>query len=115
MSAEATPPERGEPIRGGRHLASVDAQDGLFDQVVEDAGLEKLLRVREQKREAKSDAAAAFKTADAKVKDKLGDFELAVGEVARCGPYRIEHKRLKSRSVSFETEPSSRFAISLID
>lgn len=98
-----------------RNGAAADPQDGLFDKEFDDTNLEELLDKREQKKAKRAAANAAFKEEDDKVKARLSEFELADGEVARVGKYRIEKKATAARAVSFETSPSSRLNISLFD
>lgn len=94
-----------------RNAPAEDPQDGLFDKEFDDTNLEQLLDKREAAKEKRGKAQKAFKEEDDKVKARLSEFELADGEVARVGKYRIEKKALPPRSVSFDTDPSSRLNI----
>lgn len=95
--------------------AAVDPQNGLFDKEFDDTNLEQLLDKREEKKTKRGAANKAFKEADEQAKARLEEFELADGEVARVGKYRIEKKATAARSVSFDTSPSSRLNIKLFD
>lgn len=95
--------------------AAVDAQDGLFDKEVDDGALEAALDTREKAKAKRAAAQKTFKEEDDKVKARLSEFELADGEVARVGKYRIEKKAIAGRAVSFETGPSTRLHISLFE
>lgn len=96
-----------------RNAPAVDPQDGLFDKEFDDTNLEQLLDKREAAKDKRAKATKAFKDEDDKVKARLSEFELADGEVARVGKYRIAKKATPGRAVSFETSPSSRLSISL--
>lgn len=98
----------------GTASAAVDAQDGLFDQVVEDADLEAALEAREKQRQDRAVINARYKEAHDKVSGKLEALELDEESVIRCGRFRIKTSRVPSRSVAFETSPSKRTTISLI-
>jgi len=94
--------------------AAVDAQDGLFDKEWDDSALIGALEERERIKEQRAAVNAEYKRADAAAKDKLMDFSLAVGEVARVGRFRIKKTAVGSRAVSFETEPTERLNIGVI-
>lgn len=98
-----------------RSGAEVDPQEGLFDQTIDDTNLETLLDQRATARQKKLDAAKAFKEKDDLVKARLSEFELAVGEVARVGKYRIEVKRTEGGHREFDVGAGSRLQIKLID
>lgn len=95
--------------------ATEDPQDGLFDKLIEDASLEELIDQREALREKAATAKSKFNDKDVLVKARLGEFELAVGEVARVGKYRIANKRTAGGHREFDVAPSSRLTIGLID
>ena len=89
----------------------VDPRDGLFDKEFTDEQLEAALEEREQLRVRRLEAQSAFKVADKAAKDKLVEFSLAVGEVARVGRFRIKKTSTAPREVSFETAGSERLNI----
>jgi hypothetical protein len=103
-----------ERARNGT-AAGVDAQDGLFDKEITDTGLESLLDERETKKTAKARAVKAFKEKDDLVKARLGEFELADGEVARVGKYRIENKPRRGGHRSFDVSAGNTLSITLFD
>jgi hypothetical protein len=105
----------GETTPAEDRVPAGDPQGGLMDRDIEDDALEALLDRREDRKAEKSAATAAFKEVDDAVKARIGEFELADGEVARVGKYRIEKKATQGRSVSFDTAPSSRLQIKLFD
>lgn len=98
-----------------RHLSSVDPQDGLFDQEYDDGALEALLDEREALNSTRLAAVADFKEKDDAVKAKIAEFDLADGEVARVGKYRIEKRRREGGHRDFDVAPGSRLTIKLFD
>jgi hypothetical protein len=90
-------------------------QDGLFDQVIEDEELAAALDKRQKAKDARKAAQAAFKERHDVVKGKLDALDLEDGTVVRCGRHRVEVKRVAARSVSFETSPSRRLQIKLLE
>lgn len=98
-----------------RHLSSVDPQDGLFDQEYDDAALEALMDERETLNGKRLEAVSKFKEKDEIVKAKIAEFDLADGEVARVGKYRVEKRRTQGGHRDFDVAPSSRITIKLFD
>jgi len=98
-----------------RESSAVDPQDGLFDKQFEDAQLEAALEERERLRQQKLEAQRAAKVADDAAKEQLLRFNLAVGEVARCGRFRIKKTQPQGRDVSFTTNPAPRLNIGVIN
>lgn len=95
--------------------ATLDAQAGLFDRVIEDGDLEAALEERERRRVKKADALAKFKETHDSVKGRLDALDLEEDTVVRCGRFRITVKATESRSVAFDTAPGRRTTISLLD
>lgn len=106
------PSNNSERARTG---GGVDPQDGLFDKQFTSDDLEAALEERERIRIHRSEVNAEYRTADETAKDLLAGFELAVGEVARVGRFRIKKTATPPRSVSFETEGSERLTIGVIE
>jgi hypothetical protein len=73
--------------------------------------LEAALEDREKRKNSKNELNRQFKEADERVRALLSEFDLADGEVARCGRFRISRTLSPGRSVAFETEPKSRVSI----
>jgi hypothetical protein len=94
--------------------SGVDPQDGLFDKQWEDADLEAALEERERLRQHKLAVTKEYKLTDDTAKDLLGRFELAVGEVARVGRFRIKKTQPAPTHVEFDTVPQPRLNIGLI-
>jgi hypothetical protein len=86
-------------------------QTAMDERTVDNRELEKALEDREQAKGGAAEARAKFNTLDEVVKDKVEDFDLADGEVARVGRFRIEKKRVAPREVSFTAEATSRLSI----
>lgn len=123
-------PDRDDVNSNGRSLADragdpvttagVDPQDGLFDQVVENAALEKALEKRLTAKEALKPKTKDYKESNAAAKGMIAGLEFPVPEtgdeplVIRCGRFRIKVAPTKGNKVSFETSPSTRTTISLI-
>lgn len=94
-----------------RTSGAADPQDGLFDKQWESKDLEAALEERERIAEQRREVNRSFKDADAAVKGQLIDFELAVGEVARIGRFRIKKTATPPRDVAFSTEGGERLNI----
>lgn len=91
---------------------AVVPQTALDEQVIEDRkDLEEALETREKRKNSKNELTRQFKEADERAKALLSEFELADGEVARVGRFRIKKVVSTARSVSFETQPKSRLQI----
>lgn len=95
--------------------ATVDHQQGMFDREVEDGDLISALEARETLNTKRKDAAAKYKEQHDKVKGLLAGYELGDEEIVRVGRFLIKNSRSEGRSVSFETSPSVRTRISLLD
>lgn len=98
-----------------RNSSAVDPQDGLFDKQWDDGELEAALEAREEKRVARLIAQGEFKVANDDVQHKLDAYELAVGEVARIGRFRIKKTQPQPNHVEFTTDPAPRLNIGVID
>lgn len=101
----------GDPVEGAG-----DAQDGLFDQVVEDEGLSDLLEERERRRVKAAKAKADLKEKADVVKARLDALELEPGTVVRCGRFRVKTTRVEGgKDVEFTTVSRIQRSIKLID
>lgn len=83
-----------------------DPQDGLFDSEIDNDVLETTNRptTRPERRPLHGAAQA-----------HLAELELDADTVIRCGRFRIKTTTIPAKSVSFETDPSTRTTISLLD
>lgn len=95
--------------------ASVDPQQGMFDREVEDGDLIAALEKRHKTNEARKAAVAKHREAHDKAKALIDAYELGDEEIVRAGRFRIRMSRSEGRSVAFETAPSRRMTISLLD
>lgn len=86
-------------------------QTAIDERVFDSNELERALEEREKHNNSLKAVRNAFKEADEKCKTMLHEFQLAVGEVGRCGRFRIEHKQVAPREVAWETPASSRLTI----
>lgn len=98
-----------------RNSATVDPQEAMFDRELDDDALEKLLDERDKTSTSLLRAKKAFKEKDDLVKARLGEFELADGEVARCGRHRISKVGTPSGHREFDVAASSRLYFSLFE
>lgn len=95
--------------------AVADPQTSLDERLINAPPLEQALETREKRKASLKAVRAEYREADEMAKAQIAEFDLSDGEVARCGRFRIAKKRVQGRSVSFETDPTSRLQISLID
>jgi hypothetical protein len=95
--------------------ATVDPQQGMFDREFEDGDLIAALEKREKLNKTKKAAAAKYREQHDVVKGMLDGFQLGDEEIVRVGRFRIKMSRTEGRSVAFETSPSRRMTISLLD
>lgn len=96
----------------GRTIDSTE-QLGMDERVVEDAGLASLLERRLRAADDKAEITATFKAADREAKDAIAKLDLEDGDAIRVGRFRIAKASVPPRSVSFETEGTSRLTIEL--
>jgi hypothetical protein len=109
------PPRSGSARdRAGRHLSSVDAQDGLFDKQWQDTELEAALEALQTSREAATTANKDLKLKRDAAKGQIARFSLDVGEVARCGRFKIKKREVAGSSVAFDTTPREQLDIGVI-
>lgn len=88
-----------------------DPQMEINEKQVENPDLEAALEAREAAREKRLSAQSDFKAQDTVVKGHLSTFQLAVGEVARVGRFKIKKTMRRGTSVSFETAPREQLSI----
>lgn len=92
-----------------------DPRQGLFDREVEDGDLISALEEREKRNKSRKAVTAKYKEQHDKVKGMLDAYQLGDEEMVRVGRFRIKMSRSEGRSVAFETSPSRRMTISLLD
>ena len=90
-------------------------QLGMDEELVEDEELEALLEAREKRKASLGAVNKEYKAAHELVIGALGRIELEDGTAARVGRFRIVKSAIPGRSVTFETKPSSRIRIGLVE
>ena len=98
----------------GQHLSMVDPQESMLDVPIDDPELEEALEKRETKRVARANANARYKEAHDRARGMIDALDLADGDVARCGKFRIKVSRIAPRDVSFSTSEARRVQITLL-
>lgn len=96
-------------------LRSIDGsgQLGMDEKVVEDKDLANLLEKRLRLADDKAEISKTFKAADKDVKREIDKLALEDGQAIRVGRFRIARQAVPPRSVSFDTEATSRLTIEL--
>ena len=108
--------ERSIAERATRQLTVVDAQEALFDQVIDDADFADALEDRERKKAAVSSAKGEYEDAAEVVKSKLAALNLGDDTVVRCGRFRIKISPPgESSHVEYDTTPRRNTTITLLD
>ena len=97
-----------------RANAEPDAQDGLFDQVLEHELLEAALERRQAAKDKNAVTARALKEAHDAAKGMVAGLDLAPDSVVRCGRFRIKTSSRPERHVEFDTSAGVQTRISLI-
>lgn len=100
---------------GNGNGSHVDAQDGLFDTVIENDSLEKALEEREGMREERSAVNLKWKETTDKIKGIVATLDVDDGATLRCGRFRIDKTSVDAKSVAFETEASTRLNIGIVE
>ena len=91
------------------------AQLAFDEHVIEDADLEEALEERHKRRESLRAVRLFYKEADERAKGEIAKQELSEGVALRVGRFRITRTDIPPRSVSFDTQGSSRLTIALVD
>jgi len=98
----------------GAALRSVP-QLGMDEQTITDEVIEEALDEREKRRASARAVRKQYTEAHVKAVALIERLELPEGGVARVGRFRISRLSIEARTVSFETEPTSRLSISVAD
>lgn len=96
------------------HLRSVE-QLGMDEKRIDDPALIAALEEREKRREHKGEVTKAYQEAHEKALGEIAKLELPEDTAARVGRFRITRTHVAGRSVSFETNPTSRISIGIVD
>jgi hypothetical protein len=92
-----------------------DPQTTIDEKVVENDKLEQALEEREKLKAKAGKARKDYAEADEWAKGLIGELRLDDGAAVRVGRFRVSRTAVAGRSVAFETQPSSRLTISLLD
>lgn len=111
------PPQgNGSSIRDrARTTAAPDDQIEFDEKQIDNADLAALLDERGRLNDKRLAAIRAFEEKDRQAKARLSEFELAVGEVARCGRWKIRKMRRAGGDRQFTVAPSEPLQIKLDD
>lgn len=113
VKAEAPEPpsEPAAASNGTGRGSQVDAQDGLFDQVVENAELEAALEDREKRNNSKNELTRQYKEAHEKVKGMIAVLDIEEDVTVRVGRFRVTRTKTEGGSVAFDRSPGERLTI----
>jgi hypothetical protein len=98
-----------------RTSASADDQIEFHEKQLDNDDLAALLEERYSLNEARLAAVRAFEEKDRQAKARISEYELAVGEVARCGRFKIKKQRRAGGDREFTVAPSEPLRIFLDD
>lgn len=93
---------------------TTEPQTALDEQEIDNPRLLEALETRQDRKENVKIARKVFKESDDTAKALLGEHDLQDDQAVRVGRFRITKKAIASRSVQFETDPTSRLTISLL-
>ena len=106
----------GSSIRDrARTSASPDDQIEFNEKNIDNADLAALLEERHTLNEERLAAVRAFEEKDRQAKARISEYELAVGEVARVGRFKIKKTRRAGGDREFTVAPSEPLQIKLDD
>jgi hypothetical protein len=94
---------------------SLVPQHSLDEITVDNSALEQALEQREKRKASAGAARKAYKEAHDRAAVIVGELDLADGDAVRVGRFRISRRATVGRQVSFETSPSSRLTISVVE
>jgi hypothetical protein len=96
-----------------RTAASPDDQIEMNEKQIDSEDLAALLEERLKLNEKRLKATRDFEEKDRQAKGRISEFELAVGEVARCGRFKIKRTRRAGGDRAFTVAPSEPLQIRL--
>jgi len=91
------------------------AQTSLDEQIIENPALEEALEQRDKKQRSLGGVRKQFKETDDRVKAMLSEIVIDDTAIVRVGRFRITKSPVPSRSVAFDTDPTSRIRITAVD
>lgn len=94
--------------------AAPQPQTAIYETTLDKPELEKALEQREKVKADAGEARKRFKDADERAKGIIATLDLGDAPV-RVGNFVITERSVAGRSVAFETGPTSRITISLLD
>jgi hypothetical protein len=89
-------------------------QTSIYETEIDNDELEKVLEDREKAKAARGDAQKAYKDADDQAKALIRSLDIADAPV-RVGRFVVSERQVAGKTVSFETQPTTRVQISLLD
>lgn len=98
-----------------RTSASADDQIEFNEKQIDNPDLATLLDERGELNEARLAAIRAFEEKDRQAKARISEYELAVGEVARVGRWKVKKQRRAGGDREFTVAPSEPLQIRLHD
>jgi hypothetical protein len=98
-----------------RTTASADDQMEIDEKQLDNPDLAALLDRRGELNEGRLAAIREFDEVDRQAKARISEYELAVGEVARCGRWKIRKQRRAGGEREFTVAPSEPLQIKLDD
>jgi hypothetical protein len=99
-----------------RRTRAVDQNQLGFDETpVNDPTLESALEERQAAKVGLGAARKVYKEAHEAAKVEVEKLELPDGKAVRCGRFRITRSTVEARHVEFDTDPTSRVKITLLD
>lgn len=93
---------------------TAEPQTAIDEHELDNPRLLQALEQRQDRKENVKIARKVYKEADDLAKALLGEHDLQDDQAVRVGRFRITKKAIASRSVQFETDPTSRLTISLL-
>jgi high-affinity K+ transport system ATPase subunit B len=94
--------------------AEPQAQTSIYETTLDNPAVEELLEKREKARLRKGEANKAYKQVDGAAKTALEGLDLGEDAPVRIGRFVVVVKAVPAKSVTFETDPTSRLQIGLL-
>lgn len=94
--------------------STAQPQTTIYETEIENPDLERVLETREKLKEKKGESVKQYKTADDQAKALIEGLDLGEDAPVRVGRFVVKRTSVASRSVAFETDPTSRLQIRLL-
>jgi len=98
-----------------RKRAVPQEQLGFDETPISDASLEQALEERQARKAVLGEARKDYKEAHEAASAEIAKLELPDDKAVRCGRFRITRSAVSARHVEFDTDPTSRVRITLLD